>query len=741
MFIQNIQIFNNQNKSQYNTQPKKISFEANKLRLTKEIMLNTEQLEQISFIADIYRQVTAFYSGLNGPYSYRFKDCFPNMLAGEKRKGFIFEGLLPKFDNRLQIAKLDPSNPDEILSLRITDKEYKDLLTCRINNDGKAHISADENYTPIWTSNPFVQNAELNHDEFLSKLQVVFLNLRTYSENFIKISKQLKSNMNKSTVGEAISHIQLVRISQGIKPEMDDLMSNYSELDSLLRLGRSTNAVTYKRMYFGDDYDCGKGMLFKNVGRNGETYLYCPAKSKDDDRVLRIVVQDKKGKILNGFVFFEDGRVMKQVSVEGIKAEDFRIQNLIELSDSEIKTSGLKETMDVINENITKFKAFVAEKVQARSDKKIRRQAELAQKAERKEQRMERRAEKEKAIAERKEARKIKQEEALQVRQQKEEARKIKEETRRIKEEEKDKLRQQRFEMGLLKEAEKVALEEEKEILEQRKLQAQLREIASQAKGVQERLLGGFGYNKPTSAERTAERRVKDRHSKKELTPKKTEEVKKPKKRLVKAKEQPQVTHSNLRLRPVVRNFVTKTHNFYEFSIAKFVNDLGKLFATPVEERSPHLIHEYLPDGRVFKGRITVKTSDGAQVTVSKIKSPLYMDFSYYSVKITKDGQTYVLNFDKEAGKVLNSTPEGKLIIDEKHRVNYLPKTQVVKNCPIANQLPMYLDELFVRRDDAERVVLSTGLKMTKLPSSKEKMLAQKEQEILEALKLEPDYD
>ena len=734
MFVHNIQVFNNQNKPQYNVQPRKISFEANKLRLTKEIMLNAEQLEQVSFIADIYKKVTAFYSGLNGPYSYKFKDCFPNMLAGEKRKGFIFEGLLPKFDSRLQIAKLDPFSSDEIISLRITDKEYKDLLTCRINNDGKAHISADENYTPVWESNPFVQNAELNHDEFLSKLQVVFLNLRTYSENFIKISKQLKSNMNKSTVSEAISHIQLVRISQGIKPEMDELISNYSELDSLLRLGRATNAVTYKRMYFGDDYDCGKGMLFKNIGKNGETYLYCPAKSKDDDRVLRIVVQDKKGKALNGFVFFEDGRVMKQVSVDGIKAEDFRIQNLIELSDSEIKTYGVKDAMGILNENITKFKAFVAEKVQVRSDKKARRQAELAQKAERKEQRMERRAEKEKAIAERKEARRIKQEEALQVRQQKEEA-------RRIKEEENAKLRQQRYEIGLLKEAEKVALEEEKEILEQRKLQAQLRDITSQAKGVQEKLLGAFGYNKSTSAERAVERRIKDRHSKKELTPKKIEEVKKPKKRLVKPKEQPQVTHLKLPIRPVVRNVITKTYNFYEFSISKFVNDLGKLFATPVEERSPHLIHEYLPDGRVFKGRITVKTADGAQVTVSKIKSPLYVDFSYYSVKITKDGQTYVLNFDKEAYRVLNSTPEGKLIIDEKHRVNYLPKTQVVKNCPIANNIPMYLEELFVRRDDAERVVLSTGLKMTKLPSSNEKMLAQKEQEILEALKLEPDYD
>ena len=51
---------------------------------------------------------------------------------------------------------------------------------------------------------------------------------------------------------------------------------------------------------------------------------------------------------------------------------------------------------------------------------------------------------------------------------------------------------------------------------------------------------------------------------------------------------------------------------------------------------------------------------------------------------------------DKEASKVLNSTPEGKLIIDEKHRVNYLPKSQVVKNCPIANKLPMYFDEFFV---------------------------------------------
>ena len=750
MFIQNIQVFNNQNKSQYNIQPKKISFEANKPRLVKEIMLNSEQIEQISFIADIYKKVTAFYSKLNGKYSYKFKECFPNMLAGEKRKGFIFEGLLPNADRRLQIAKLDPFNKDEVISLRIVDKEYNDLLTCRVMNDGKAHISADEEYTPTWKSNPFAKNAELNYDGFLSKLYISFFNLGTYFENFIKISRLLKDNMNEKTVAEAINHLQLVKISQGIKPEMNDLMSNYSELDSLLRLGRSTNAVMYKRMYFGEDYDCGKGMLFKNVGKNGESYFYCPAKSKDDNRVLRIVVQDKKGKVLNGFVFFEDGRVMKQASVVGIKADDFRIQNLVSLSDSDIKSLGLRETMNVINENITKFKSFVSEHVQARADKKLRRQAILAQQAERHQQLVEKRLEREKARAQKEEAKKIKEQELAKLRQQREEARRLKEqeaeklkqqreEARRVKEQAEAKKKQQRVEIGLLKEAEKIALAEEKEILEQRKLQAQLRDIARKARSVQEKLLGGYDKG-PKSVEQAPQKSIEDCSTTKELVPKKKVEIKKPKKRLTTRKETTSPTTSNLELRPLKRQVTPKSITFVQFNVPKFVNDLTELFETPVEERSPHLIHEYLPDGRVFKGRITVNTPDGAKVTVSRIKSPLYVEFSYYSVKITKDGKTYVLNFDKEAGRVLESTPEGKLIVDDKHRVHYTPKSIVTQNCPIANNIPAYIDELFVRREDAQRVVLSTGLKVSNF-GTKEKLLAQKENEILEALKLEPDYN
>ena len=308
-----------------------------------------------------------------------------------------------------------------------------------------------------------------------------------------------------------------------------------------------------------------------------------------------------------------------------------------------------------------------------------------------------------------------------------------------MKEQAEAKKKQQRVEIGLLKEAEKIALAEEKEILEQRKLQAQLRDIARKARSVQEKLLGGYDKG-PKSVEQAPQKSIEDCSATKELVPKKKVEIKNPKKRLTTRKETTSPTTSNLELRPVKRQVTPKSITFVQFNVPKFVNDLTELFETPVEERSPHLIHEYLPDGRVFKGRITVNTPDGAKVTVSRIKSPLYVEFSYYSVKITKDGKTYVLNFDKEAGRVLESTPEGKLIVDDKHRVHYTPKSIVTQNCPIANNIPAYIDELFVRREDAQRVVLSTGLKVSNF-GTKERLLAQKENEILEALKIEPDYN
>ena len=252
--------------------------------------------------------------------------------------------------------------------------------------------------------------------------------------------------MNEKTVAEAINHIQSVGISQGLKSEMDDLMSNYSKLNELLKTGRSTNAVMYKRMYFGEDYDCAKGILFKNVGPNGETYLYCPAKSKDDDRVLRLVVSDSSGKVTDGFVFFADGKVMKQASVEGIKVEDFRIQNLVTLSDTDIKNIKLKEIMGIVDKNITDFKTFVAEKLQAKSDKKAQRQSKLAGIAQRREERAARKVEDECIAQQKAEAKALKQKEKELLREQRAEKRRQRELQREQRESRKISLEERREE-------------------------------------------------------------------------------------------------------------------------------------------------------------------------------------------------------------------------------------------------------------------------------------------------------
>ena len=749
MFVHNIQVFNNQNKPQYNIQPRKISFEANKLRLTKEIMLNAEQLEQVSFIADIYKKVTAFYSGLNGPYSYKFKDCFPNMLAGEKRKGFIFEGLLPKFDSRLQIAKLDPFSSDEIISLRITDKEYKDLLTCRINNDGKAHISADENYTPVWESNPFAQNAELNHDEFLSKLQVVFLNLRTYSDNFTKISRQLKSNMNEKTVREAISHIQTVNISKGLKSEMDSLMSNFAGLDDLLKTGRSTNAVMYKRMYFGEDYDCAKGILFRNVGPKGETYLYCPATSKNDDRVLRLVVSDAKGKIVNGFVFFADGKVMKQVSVEGIKAEDFRIQNLSVLSDTDIKDIKLRETMEIIDKNITDFRTFVAEKLQAKSDRKAQRQSDLAGVAQRREARAARKVEDERVAQQKAEARAIKQKEKEERTQQKELLREQRAEKRR----QKELLREQR-------ESRKISLEERREeklrkqqakeqarLAEQRKRE-EAREAAKREREFREKFLkitltpsSGSSENHPQLTYKNIQKKNQTMNAVERFyRRRKAAEERRFSTIPTQIKQEIAESIKEVGVAPTYRTIPhTSCTKFIDCNLTKLVESIDTLFATPVEMRSPHLIHGKLPDGRIFGAKVSMIASDGANVTITRMKSPTYTDFSYYSISVEKDGQKYVVNLDPDFMRIIESV-NGKPFVDSKNMIKHISKQELLETIPEAENLPRYFDEFFALKEDAERTVVISDLKLKQTKKlNKKQLIEQGEKEVHEALRGE-DY-
>lgn len=164
-----------------------------------------------------------------------------------------------------------------------------------------------------------------------------------------------------------------------------------------------------------------------------------------------------------------------------------------------------------------------------------------------------------------------------------------------------------------------------------------------------------------------------------------------------------------------------------------YLNDvnsaLTKLFDTPVEKRSNHLIHERFQDGKIFAGRLYLKASDGAYITVSRIKSPKYVDFIYYSIKIEKDGKEFTFNLDSVNSRILVSK-NGKPVINNDNKVLYCRKEDFIEQNPEAKNLPKYLNEIFELKSTGEKEFITPKLKIT----NNQDLLNQKEQDVAEAL-------
>ena len=105
----------------------------------------------------------------------------------------------------------------------------------------------------------------------------------------------------------------------------------------------------------------------------------------------------------------------------------------------------------------------------------------------------------------------------------------------------------------------------------------------------------------------------------------------------------------------------------------------------------------------------------------------------YYSIKVTKDGNSYIMNLDPEMGLILESTPEGKVIIDKRQRVKHLSKKEFLEQNPQAENLTKYLNELFEYRTDGEKKVINSKLKMRGITAK------DREKEVLKALGMAPE--
>jgi len=139
-----------------------------------------------------------------------------------------------------------------------------------------------------------------------------------------------------------------------------------------------------------------------------------------------------------------------------------------------------------------------------------------------------------------------------------------------------------------------------------------------------------------------------------------------------------------------VSEFVQK-----EINLSQILENLNKLFALPVEKRNPKLIHEKLPNGKMFAGRFTMRASDGAEIVVSRVKSPKYVEFLYYSIRCNNKDKGFILNLDPEVSGRIIKSKNGKPAIDNNYRIMHISKEKYMDENPQAKNLPMYLSEIF----------------------------------------------
>lgn len=652
MLINNIFFNNNQYKNNKlhvrSTPQNQLVFTGKAEQISKEIQLTQEDLQKVSFIADTYEQILKIFSSYNGIYQKKFKSLYPNIVSGEKIKGFVFDSIEGLKNKHLQIVRFNTkANSDELLTLSLLDSQNKNLLRYRINKNGRVCISSEKENLNQLSINPF--DNEVQYSNYLNSFIEEIKNFSFYSKNFKTINKN-SSNTSQQTVINNIESLKDIQNSTGIKPEIDKIVQNYSELTNVLNLNRGKDTLELKQAYFKNVNPKTKGLVI-NDSKNTQSITYCPLMSKEDNRVSKIVIHNKNKDLENIFVLFSDGRIAKQKKLSE-ETNAFRPNNLEYISDNDIQNFKIKNIFESLNKEFEEFKKFIIETRNSKTDAKN----------------------------------KIIQDKKLQQEKLQEE--------KLLKKLEKEQIKQ-----------EKLALKAQKELIAKesarKKQEEKIKKLAEKdAKIAAEKLI---------KEQKQIQKAENKKTQIKETTTKNTAQIQEKNK-------QQKVQHE------------IKFPSYNAMRLNKITEELNQIFNLPVEKRSPHLTHEKLSNGTIFAGRFSLTTLDNVNITVSRIKSPKYVDFTYYSIKVKKDEKEFIFNIDPDTSKILKSK-DGKPEINKRNIVTYISKEDYLKDNPEASNLPEYLNEICEYKTSASRKIIKHNTK-----PQKQIVLEQQEQEVLKAL-------
>jgi hypothetical protein len=563
--------------------------------------LSPQEIKQVKEIENSYYTILDYANSID---TAKFKKRFPGLYNGKRDKGLLLHSGDDQKSPQYHVYKFSPTKP-----LNIVSTKGKETITCRFDTD-TIKITTQNNISES-ASNKII-------DMILNIVAKEIELLKEYSKFYSKIKSQLPlGGVLKSNIIELIKKINTpVNV---IKSEIDQLMSDYSNLNVKLNVEFKDVSFKLKEAYFGKNVQKqGKEMTFEHDGK----LVFCPLRT-GDDRVFRLWKFDNENNLKYAIVAKSDGSI--GITKRPEKYQDIRPHNLETISDATIEKLGIKDDLKVLSAKFAEFENFIKEY----SSKYRLRKGNVEIKSF---EEIEQKKAQEKALKEaHKRENKVKWAEELQERKLL-----------------KEQLKQEKIKQKELEKIEKAKAKAEKaQILAEEKQKAK------------------------------EEAKAKRLEAKAKKLEEKTKNLKVKKEKIVSTNPTEQ------------KIFVAK--GLEGVTLFRLAKKIDEIFAKPVEERGAHILHEKLPDGRIFGGKISAIAEDGTKISISRVKSPKYVEFTYYSIKIEQGGISAYLNIEEDGGEIILSTVSGKPILNDNNRIRHISKAQCAKITPMTNEIPQYL--------------------------------------------------
>ncbi|MBQ8168923.1 hypothetical protein IJZ97_05865, partial [bacterium] len=281
--------------------------------LTKKIKFSADSFEHVCSISENYGKISEQLAKYNFITQTKIKALYPNLVSGEKIKGYVFDSIFGLKGKRFQVAKYNQSaKQDELITFNLLDEKNRKILNCRVTKDGFATLTAKKEDIAKLSNNPFAEASNAGEVDYLNELSNEFKDLKLYTQNYKSI-KKFSTEIDNTTIKKFVSENVNLKNSVGLKQLNNSVIEEYNSMSDILGIGKHRDATLLKDEYFQKAIpQKTKGLIFKNIDEQGRTYSICPLNRKSDNAIFKVSVHSSAGELENNFVFYPDGVVAMQ---------------------------------------------------------------------------------------------------------------------------------------------------------------------------------------------------------------------------------------------------------------------------------------------------------------------------------------------------------------------------------------------------------------------------------------------